>query len=1005
MKQGTAIVSVVLVWWSVSTTAASPRREYLSEYYGLDPNRVSADLYPDRDIAADAAVPGRQDAGLDSPSLLRAASARASIPPVGEFSLFTDETRRTPGLVGSYFNRNLRNVDQPDWRQSQPVAGTRIDLQIDFTETGWGPRRNVGLTAGTDGNWDDFSVQWDGVLVISQAGTRVQLNSDDSSRMWIDVNRNSQFENTATECIDNNWGTAQATTRSLPSVGLAPGTYRVRIQYEEGGGGNVMQLLPGAPHVVRIAYLIPSNRTAQQDAVAKLRTMMRWIQEWYGEQMDRFPFGPRTFALETESDGVTPKIHVCHVTETDARIREDVWGRTLDAANNAGVPLWSSGEVWLLIPEAHVQRPSGAVEGGTALGASYGSGSDPGVAVVGSDFLARFSTSLLTDNRLFHGRVMAEIGPYPLVQDVSFPWFEGNTFSSLCSSITGAVAHELGHALAGLPHNFLNDWNFHGNLMGNGLRGFRGWASPDLYPEEDMRMSYASALVLKNNRYFKRDGVITENTGPSATFLPGAARLYTSATLKTSGLVGSYFNQNLRLSSLQDWRQSYPVAGTRTDASLAFHTGDWGDRSGVGITGGTDRNWDNFSAQWDGFIQVTADKVRLKLKSDDNSRMWIDLNKDGRFADASERIDNNWSGGNGGSGTGQPSGLLPKGTYALRIQYEEGWGDNGIELLVHDMEVEPAAGRIALRARARDASGLSAAVLCGPEGLIGEQPLAGSETDVTIVPMRYDPSARNEVTLAIYDVQGNKSEVPLGFSVKPGANCPPVPQVAVYHSQAMVSTPMTLNAAGSSDPDDAAGGFRVEWDTNGDMEFDTSPTTVRVHTHVPQESGMTLVRARLTDSAGAYSVSSPIAVVVHRNPDERASLLHAREGFENGFIPLGWERAGTLPWEVTSSQQRSGQCSARAGAIGHGQTSTLKIAGPCGAGTFSFYFKTSTESGDKLIFKVNGQQKAAWSGEANWKKAVLTVAAGTYTFEWSYVKNASVSSGQDTVWIDDVVFP
>ena len=132
----------------------------------------------------------------------------------------------------------------------------------------------------------------------------------------------------------------------------------------------------------------------------------------------------------------------------------------------------------------------------------------------------------------------------------------------------------------------------------------------------------------------------------------------------------------------------------------------------------------------------------------------------------------------------------------------------------------------------------------------------------------------------------------------------------------------------------------------------------------------------------------------------------AFEGFESGqFSAMGWRHAGDLPWQVTSAQRHSGQYSARSGAISHGQTSTLRITCPCSAGTFSFLFKTSTESGDKLTFKVDGQQKAAWSGSSNWKKAMLVVAAGMHTFEWSYVKDASVSAGQDTVWIDEVVFP
>ena len=48
--------------------------------------------------------------------------------------LFTDVTLATPGLVGSYIDRSLRDVAaEGDWRESQTVAGTRVDLNLSFT--------------------------------------------------------------------------------------------------------------------------------------------------------------------------------------------------------------------------------------------------------------------------------------------------------------------------------------------------------------------------------------------------------------------------------------------------------------------------------------------------------------------------------------------------------------------------------------------------------------------------------------------------------------------------------------------------------------------------------------------------------------------------------------------------------------------------------------------------------------------------------------------------------
>jgi hypothetical protein len=115
---------------------------------------------------------------------------------------------------------------------------------------------------------------------------------------------------------------------------------------------------------VRLAYIIPSNRTAQADAVAKIRAIITDSQDWYRDQFERHGFGAKTFRIETETDGVTPKVHVKNIPETDAYLRDDIWGRTIQAASNAGITTWTTGEVWLLVPEAHVQAADGVAAGG-----------------------------------------------------------------------------------------------------------------------------------------------------------------------------------------------------------------------------------------------------------------------------------------------------------------------------------------------------------------------------------------------------------------------------------------------------------------------------------------------------------------------------------------------------------------------------------------------------------------------------------------------------------------
>jgi hypothetical protein len=278
----------------------------------------------------------------------------------------------------------------------------------------------------------------------------------------------------------------------------------------------------GTAQTVNIGYVVPSNRVAQPQAVDNLRGLMQSVQSWYRDQMDRYGFGAKTFRLATEADGVTPRVRTVTTGVTDAQIQTDTWSQTISAAQGGGLSVWSSGQVWLLLPESHTQLSDGDVQGGTALGASNGSGVDAGVAMLGGDSIPFFAPGQLTNNTNYHGQTVPGVGPFPLAQGVSYASFEGTTFSSVASSKYGAAAHELGHAF-GLAHDFRNDTNFDGVLMGNGLRGWRGSTSPAPYPADDVQLSYAAALALNVSRYFNPDSASTDNTKPSLSVLTSGA--------------------------------------------------------------------------------------------------------------------------------------------------------------------------------------------------------------------------------------------------------------------------------------------------------------------------------------------------------------------------------------------------------------------------------------------------------------------------------------------------
>jgi len=123
-------------------------------------------------------------------------------------------------------------------------------------------------------------------------------------------------------------------------------------------------------------------------------------------------------------------------------------------------------------------------------------------------------------------------------------------------------------------------------------------------------------------------------------------------------------------------------------------------------------------------------------------------------------------------------------------------------------------------------------------------------------------------------------------------------------------------------------------------------------------------------------------------------------------LRLGWSTSGDATWSVQTNTVLAGSFSARSGAIGNSQTSSLMLTTNFFGGTASFYFKVSSEPDwDIFSFYVDGVQQQAWSGEIDWTSFSLPLPGGTHTLEWRYTKDPSLSAGLDAAFIDNVSLP
>ena len=508
--------------------------------------------------------------------------------------------------------------------------------------------------------------------------------------------------------------------------------------------------------MVRIAYVIPSNRSPQPDGVSQIQEAIMMVHEWYGEQMARWGYGYKTFRYETESDGVTPKVWVIQTTMPDYVMRDGLWARAKEAAYAAGATsIYNDTEIWVFFPETHLMLEDSSIIGGACWGGGAALHEDgaPGIgngwAMVGTDALPIFGLAMCQDDRTYDGHIILEIGPYPLVQDVTWAWFLGNTFSSVCSSYTGGLAHEMGHGF-GLAHDWRYDGNFQGNLMYNGLRGYRGWRFPNDYSDDFVRLNYASGLFIGVNPYF---------------------------TIYRDGQPAPYESDDITLPTLQN--------------------------------------------------------------------------------------------------------LTPT-------------------------VVTPVNGQIEIAFEAWDDVGLAAARLRMPWDTVAEIPLERTHVTATIRTPYYGTpwfgmDEQHRYLLTVYDTSGNTMTEDIRFTLGTADNRAPRPHLRTTpRSEAWVDEPVILDASDVEDPDDAYRDLQVEWDLDGDGQYDTAPSTEKIHVTSYATPGIKCIGMRVTDPHGASSTSYPLALRVVADCNENGvadyrEILDGDSADENGnWVPDECEQIGDL---------------------------------------------------------------------------------------------------------------
>ena len=132
------------------------------------------------------------------------------------------------------------------------------------------------------------------------------------------------------------------------------------------------------------------------------------------------------------------------------------------------------------------------------------------------------------------------------------------------------------------------------------------------------------------------------------------------------------------------------------------------------------------------------------------------------------------------------------------------------------------------------------------------------------------------------------------------------------------------------------------------------------------------------------------------------------ESFENGnFEDFSWSFEGDENWVIDDVLAYDGNYSARSGDISNYQETSLIVnMDVTASGSISYFYKVSSEQGfDFLKFYIDGNQMDVWSGEIDWSQQHYPISPGEHSFQWTYMKDANVSGGDDCAWIDLISFP
>ncbi len=194
----------------------------------------------------------------------------------------------------------------------------------------------------------------------------------------------------------------------------------------------------------------------------------------------------------------------------------------------------------------------------------------------------------------------------------------------------------------------------------------------------------------------------------------------------------------------------------------------------------------------------------------------------------------------------------------------------------------------------------------------------------------------------------------------------------------------------------SANNFEVVW-TSANTNIATVSGGLLRATVTGVSEGTTTVTARATDKNTNQVFTATATIVVRDYPT-------VSEAANASGSNIGFNTSGTYPWVVEFKDGRACVKSTNQGVASSSSVITTEAMALEAGDKLLFTWSVSSEGNyDKLKFFANNTEVSNIHGSVGWTNFEYTVpSTGTYTFKWSYDKDVSVNSNDDTAWLDDV---